>query len=285
MLPLRLSRTALAYGAVLASLLAATGCSDSDECPEGGCGDPEAIGVPTRPVCGGDTCTQGVTCSEVIEVDDDAGLADAASQAGACVALAPGSYGDVTLAAGTSMLGRWADEVTVGRVTVDGGTLRGVQASGISVHGTTRIDQVRVSAPTERGIDVQAGANATIVQTEVNDATQHAIVSIDATVTPPSPIARPPPRARSGPPVSRPRAAPPAQASQAGTDPTPARPRPGARRCRGIGSTTATGDAPRRGTHRSPRARGRRRVRARPPGARHEGAHRRRHPAYRLLPP
>lgn len=160
--------------------LVACGCSDPDECPPGGCGDPDAIGVPQSPVCGGDVCTEGVSCTEIVEASTQAELVAGAGIVGACVALAPGAYGDVGLARDTSLLGRWADEVSVGSVTALGGTIRGVQTTGIVVEGATLIDQVRVAAPQGRGIDVRPGSDVTIVQTEVSDASDHAIVSIDA---------------------------------------------------------------------------------------------------------
>jgi hypothetical protein len=163
---------------VAAAVLAGCG-DDGEDCP--GCAD--AIGVPTAPVCADELCTAGVSCAQTVVARTQAELEAGAGQPGACVALAPGAYGDVTLAAGTSLLGRWADEVRVGTVVIAAGagaTVRGVTATSVVVEGASalRVDQVR-AAGGARGIDIQPGSAVTIVQTEVTGTAGHAIVATD----------------------------------------------------------------------------------------------------------
>jgi hypothetical protein len=164
----RTRRIVASAGALSIALLLAAACSDDDAC-EGGCGDPDAIGVPLSPVCGGEVCTAGVICDgEIVAAATQAELDEAAAKAGACVALLPGKYGDVTLAEGTSLLGRWADEVEVGEVSVAGGdvVIRGVEAKGIRVDGgAARVDQTRVTGGT--GIVGKPGSDLELVQVEV----------------------------------------------------------------------------------------------------------------------
>src|SRR5262245_12909754 len=65
----------------------------------------ECAGVPADDVCGSDTCTEGVTCAEVIHIGNDAELHEKAktAAAGACLSLAPGAYTAVNLPGGVSL--------------------------------------------------------------------------------------------------------------------------------------------------------------------------------------
>src|SRR5579883_1639577 len=120
----------------LLACLAALGClpllscssGSSHPAPPAGCGDGVAVsdgcaGVPAGPVCGDATCTQGVTCAKVVSAASDADLqgALASAQAGTCIALQPGTYGDAALPGGVSLLGRSAADVHVDGVTVGPG--------------------------------------------------------------------------------------------------------------------------------------------------------------------
>ncbi|MEZ4309596.1 MAG: right-handed parallel beta-helix repeat-containing protein [Polyangiaceae bacterium] len=161
-------------------------------CPEGNEIRASCAGVPVEPVCPEEACASAVDCSDTLSVKDDASLASAISGAapGACVVLAPGSYGAVALPAGVSLLGRSADLVTVEGVTVGGGAsvVRGLTAgsAGIAVESATgaRIEAVRVTGASGRGIDIAAGASLTIVDTTVEaGATDGIVIADGATVT------------------------------------------------------------------------------------------------------
>src|SRR5215208_6124730 len=89
------------------------GCSGDDSGPPtAGCPQENQIagvcaGVPSDSICGDTICTTGVTCAKVVTAGSDAELqnATASAEAGTCIALEAGSYGDATLPAGVSLLG------------------------------------------------------------------------------------------------------------------------------------------------------------------------------------
>src|SRR5690606_33910980 len=86
--------------------------------------------------------------------------------------------------AGASLLGRWADEVSVGEIVVsdgDGSVVRGVTASRLVIDGARSmlVDQSRVAAPTQWGIDIRPGSSVRLVQVEVADAESSSIVAIE----------------------------------------------------------------------------------------------------------
>lgn len=152
-------------------------------------------GVPAGDVCGDDTCTEGVTCTEVVTVASDAELSSkvAAAKTGTCLALVPGHYGVVSLPGGVSLLGRSAAAVTVDSITVTAGAgtvLRGlgVGSAGVELLGATgvRIESVRVtgSASVKRdGITLDPGASATIVTSSIEGSGRVGVFAKDADVT------------------------------------------------------------------------------------------------------
>lgn len=181
--------------ALLVSGLAGCGADEAPEVP-GACplGDEiggACAGVPQAAVCGGsEACVSGVACSAVIDVNSDASLGAAASSAsaGACIALAPGSYGAVTLPGGVSLLGRAAADVRVNGVALGAGSgavLRGVTvgAGGVRVDGATSatIESTRVEGSAGVGVDVAPGSSVTIIKSEIKNATYHGIKAADAT--------------------------------------------------------------------------------------------------------
>jgi len=136
--------------------------------------------VPDGNVCGGDTCTDGVTCASVVKAKDDAELqaAIASATAGACIALTGSTYGDAALPGGVSLLGRGASLASVHSVTVNAGTgavVRGVTVGGGGIaiaNGATsvRIDSVHVLKPDANGITLGTGSSATIASSTLEGA-------------------------------------------------------------------------------------------------------------------
>jgi hypothetical protein len=121
-----------------------------------------SAGVPLEPVCPDTTCTDGVTCTSVVTVAQGTDLQMLAGTAadGDCLALEPGTYGDVDLPPGVSMLGRAAAEVSVGAVTAAGDTsMRGITITGglfMQGPGSLTLDRVNVSGSAEGGIVVDS---------------------------------------------------------------------------------------------------------------------------------
>jgi hypothetical protein len=164
-------------------------CSATDQL----CG--VCAGLPADDVCGDDTCTQGVTCTEVVSVASDAELPSkvAAATPGTCLALAPGHYGVVSLPGGVSLLGRSAAAVTVDAISVAAGAgtvLRGlgVGSAGVELLGATgvRIESVRVTGSPgvkRDGIALNPGSSATIVTSTIDGAGRIGVFAIDADVT------------------------------------------------------------------------------------------------------
>jgi hypothetical protein len=129
-------------------------------------------GVPKDALCSSDVCTDGVSCADIVKVDNDSSLASALAGAspGTCIALSPGTYKAADLPGGVSLLGRSASDVQVGSVTLGAGvgaTLRGltVGAEGLTIAGATkaRVESVRVSGAVDLGVLVTAGSSVTIV--------------------------------------------------------------------------------------------------------------------------
>ncbi len=141
------------------------GCPAEDEI-RGAC-----AGVPAKALCEGDSCTEGVDCADVISASDDASLSAALSSAGAgtCVALAPGSYGAVSLPGGARLLGRSAADVQVKAITVaagKGSLVRGlsVGAGGVKLApgANLQVEAVRVAGATGPGISAPSDAVVTV---------------------------------------------------------------------------------------------------------------------------
>lgn len=146
----------------------------------------ECIGVPPTELCDDDHCTDGVPCTEVIALSDGDDLASSAASAapGSCIALAEGTYGGATLSGGVSLLGKAASLVTVGPLSIDGGSgavVRGVRVQGnIMVRdAAARIEAVRIEGASD-GITTQGVADLTVIDSEIEGAQRHGIVASDA---------------------------------------------------------------------------------------------------------
>ena len=171
-------------GLLLGSFVVVVGCSSSSgssgsaggngTCPatiDGAC-----VGVPSAAVCAGSSCTDGVSCTTVIEVASSADLAAAVTTAtsGACIALANGHYAAVTLPPGVSLLGTGAANVTIDGVTVgagNGATIRGMKitSGGLSATGAhgLALDRLDVAAGVSFGVwlvDTEASMTASSVE-------------------------------------------------------------------------------------------------------------------------
>ena len=188
---------------LVAALLASqSGCGgegdgDGEEpapavCPEGDEIRGQCAGVPQAALCDEDACTDGVECAETVTAGDDSALASAltGAAAGTCIALAPGSYGAVTLPAGVRLLGKSADSVSVESITLgpgNGGVVRGVSvgAGGIVVQGKgATIESVRVLGAEMAGIDVANEAAVTVRGSTIEGGSRYGITAADgATVT------------------------------------------------------------------------------------------------------
>jgi Right handed beta helix region len=190
--------------------LGAPRCSDGDDAEplkprEPICDHRDAekrcIGVTTTALCDELFCTAGATCSAIYYVNDNAAggdgsagspfstLAAAAAKAvaGECIAVAPGAYSGATLAGGVSLLGRGLDSVTITgsgttpALTVGagkGGVIRHVTLTGggkgllLKETSNVRLEQLKVSAVKDVGIDVRKGTGLTIERVLVEQATK-----------------------------------------------------------------------------------------------------------------
>jgi hypothetical protein len=178
----------------IATCLAASlsGCDSAKEepavCPEGDVVDGQCAGVPPNAVCAEDSCTSGLDCAKVVSASDDPSLASAAASAtaGTCIVLAPGSYSEVALPGGVSLLGKSADDVSVSGVTLgagDGAVVRGLTVStgGILVNGAqgARIEAVRVTGAEAVGIQIAAGSSVSLVTSTVEASAHHGVAVAD----------------------------------------------------------------------------------------------------------
>lgn len=153
---------AVALCVLLVVLVACGGKTASFEAPLG-CGDRPTVGgvcvgVPDAPICAGERCVEG--CRSVLPIDDDAQLQRQGTVAGDCLALAPGSYGDVQLGAGVALLGRGHRDVLVRSIVARGDAfIRGVSATSIRSIGVglLRLDRVMVDGGDGAGVQVVDG--------------------------------------------------------------------------------------------------------------------------------
>jgi hypothetical protein len=183
------ARSAYLAAAVL-SASAASACAGERLAPSAlgtACTSVDGAGLPPGAVCADERCLAGVSCDEVLEAEDRDTLAAAIARATArsCVVPRPGSYGDVTLPAGVSLLGRGASEVHLGRVTLTGGgsMLRGVQALSVrALGGTSRLESACVRGA-DFGIDVHGGAALSVRAAHVRDVAGAAVTSSGASLT------------------------------------------------------------------------------------------------------
>lgn len=149
----------------------------------------ECVGLPAAAICEGEICTAEVACATIVEVASDAALQAAAPSPGDCIALAPGSYGEVALPGGVSLLGKSADLVTLSAVRLGAGSgavVRGlaVTGDGISLEGARGvvIDRVRVTGAAH-GIQADEGSSFELVDSTVAQTRQNGVVAYDASVT------------------------------------------------------------------------------------------------------
>lgn len=165
-------------GGCVLVLLALGGCAEEDQTTVLGtpCEAAGDLGPTSDGLCETAFCTEGVACSSVVEVSQDADLPGALAGAapGTCVALAPGSYGTVDLPAGVSLLGKGVAFVHVDGLTMaagSGAVVRGVGvgSSGVVLNGAqaARLEQVCVAGSESNGIELAGGASVTVVSSEV----------------------------------------------------------------------------------------------------------------------
>jgi hypothetical protein len=157
-------------------------------CPDGNEIAGACAGAPLDAICNEDACSAGVSCSSVVSASDDASLTAAAAGAkeGACITVAPGTYGDVVLPGGVSLLGRGAASVTVGHVVLgaggSGAVLRGVTvAGGVEVLGASaEITSSSIKNSAGAGITVGAGASLTVKSSAITGSATHGVSAFDA---------------------------------------------------------------------------------------------------------
>jgi hypothetical protein len=143
----------------------------------------ECVGVTPGALCDDAPCTEGVSCSEVIELEDGDDLAGALAGAapGACIALDEGSYGAASVPAGVSVLGLGADHVEVASITLAGADARVLR--GFRTHGPVEVGEGAVvrleSLRIEGGANGVRATNAdvTIAASEIRGAETNAIVA------------------------------------------------------------------------------------------------------------
>lgn len=177
-----------------------TGCGGdvvvSAVCPEDHLVGEACAGVPAGDVCDGVTCTAGVECTSVVDVESEEGLASAAAAAstGACIALREGRYGSVvSVPGGVSLLGRSAAAVQVEGIVLaagEGAVVRGLKVGreGVSVQGATgvRIESVRVVGERgfeRNGVELYPDSSVTIVDSEISDSGYIGVFAENANVT------------------------------------------------------------------------------------------------------
>src|SRR5262245_7329394 len=110
---------------IAALALSPLACAPSPAAPSAPCPAERVIeGQCAGVACEGEPWTGGVQCADVLEVASSADLAQisASAPSGACIALAPGTYPEVSLPGGVSLLGRGAGFVTVRGVVIGAGT-------------------------------------------------------------------------------------------------------------------------------------------------------------------
>jgi hypothetical protein len=171
---------------LLMLLGALAGCGDDEEAaPQCTKLDGVCVGVPAAALCGGNSCTDGISCGSVLAVANDAELdnAIASAAAGDCIALAPGRYKGVDVPAGVSLLGRSASEVKIAALTLGtGARVRGLQAEGgIAIGASTDVvvDAVRMQGG-PNGLSCGAGASATVTRSEIVASEVYGLVARDA---------------------------------------------------------------------------------------------------------
>lgn len=186
------------FSLLLALGAAFAGCSEEPQQQLAGCPAGDEIrgacaGVPAQALCDGDSCTEGVECTQVIDVDSDGALKDAASGAGAgtCIALAPGSYGEVSLPGGARLLGRSAADVTVAGISLgagEGSLVRGlsVGAKGLSVGqgASAELESILVDGSASAGLTAANDAVVTLRRATIRAGAGTGVVAGDgASVT------------------------------------------------------------------------------------------------------
>jgi len=185
------SRGRVAHAAALAASLVAVGCGAKEPgtgtCPEDHLLGTTCVGVASAPVCEEEVCTAGVSCSRTLDATDDASLATALSgaTAGTCIAIHPGTYGDVDLPGGVSLLGRGAAFVTVKKVTLEAGAgavVRGLAAASVTVVGATgaRLDSLRVSHSDGSGLEIGPASSITVSACEIEASAQYGVHGADS---------------------------------------------------------------------------------------------------------
>lgn len=142
--------------------------------------------------CGGETCgdacTRGLSCTAVVDASDDEELAEAVGEAtrGTCIALAAGTYGEVTLPAGVSLLGADSAKTTVGTVTIPAGS--GALVRGLHVAGVVKLEPDAVDVRLERllvtgsknGIQADARASFTVADSVLSGVPEVSVLAIDS---------------------------------------------------------------------------------------------------------
>ncbi|MDC0685484.1 right-handed parallel beta-helix repeat-containing protein [Sorangium atrum] len=190
--------SAATMGGAMCATVAGCGSDEpvSATCPEDHLVRGVCAGVPAGDVCDGGTCTKGVECTSVVDVESDEALASAAAaaSAGACIALREGRYGSVvSVPGGVSLLGRSAAAVQVEGIVLaagEGAVVRGLKVGreGVSVQGAigVRIESVRIVGERgfERaGVELHPGSSAAIVDSEIIDSGHVGIFAENADVT------------------------------------------------------------------------------------------------------
>jgi len=122
-----------------------------------------------------------VSCGEVLTASDEDALeaALAEAEAGDCIDLAEGRYGDHSLPSGVSLLGRGWDCVALGELSVDAGVVRGVTAKGVvALAGDVTLEELRL-ADAEDGVSLEPGASASLTHVSILDASRYGLAAFD----------------------------------------------------------------------------------------------------------
>ena len=153
----------------------------------------ECIGVPSGQLCEADVCTAGVECTSTAQVASNAELADAAATAGAgsCIALSPGSYDALSIAAGVSVLGGGVDRVALAALSTESGagapqaTVRGVRLEGtlqIGEGASVRLEASEIASGAV-GVEVLSGGAVAIEDCEIRQSKSYGVLANDGSVS------------------------------------------------------------------------------------------------------
>lgn len=145
-------------------------------------------GVPVTGACNEEASAENITCTSTVDVSGYDELKDALNGAssGKCILLDTGTYGNVVVPAGVSLIGQCAREVKLEGVTLSSGqgsVLRGIEIgqNGLVIDGATdvRLESIHVNGSLGTGVTMKAGSKVSMVDSMVTGSSRYGIVGVD----------------------------------------------------------------------------------------------------------